>query len=82
MNKGQTSPVIPKYVQRLLERRTKLAMQLMDVGSELDNYCERIGITDLNSACLCSHVAIYCEPWNAQCVTEEAIKEALAEKNK
>ena len=68
---------IPKYVQQLLDRRNRLAWALMKVGSQIDKYCEKIGIIDLDSAALCSNVMIYAEPDVAQAVTEQAILDAL-----
>lgn len=54
---------IPKYVERLLERRERLALELMCVSTDLDKYCERIGIPDCSEeACLCTDVMIYLEP--------------------
>ena len=35
---------IPKYIDRLLKRRTKLAEQLNSVSTELDEWLEKNGI--------------------------------------
>ena len=32
---------IPKYVERLIKRRERLAWELMDVGSDLNNWLEK-----------------------------------------
>lgn len=72
---------IPKYVERLLERRAKLALDLMDTCHKIDVYCERIGV-DLSddSNCLHTNVMIYVEPWSAKKGTRRAIETALAER--
>lgn len=67
---------IPKYVQRLLERRRRLASTLISVCGELDDYCRGIGVDD-DSAAIGGHVMIYCEPNAAQTATEQAILDAL-----
>lgn len=72
---------IPKYVENMLQRREKLALQLMGVCSQVDEYCEKIGV-DMNdpSASLLTHVTIYCEPWTAISCTRNAILKALENK--
>ena len=75
---------IPKYVEKLLERRRKLAEDLLDVCNKVDTYCEKIGVDigDENNV-LYSDVKIYCEPYTAYLNTKSAIKKALKEnKNK
>lgn len=73
-----TRTAVPKYVIRLLERRQRLALDLMCVSGELDRYCEKIGI-DLGDpdACLLSDVRIYQEFDGAYDATLNAIKKAL-----
>lgn len=69
---------IPKYVQKLLERRCLLAQQLSEVGCQLDTYCKKLGLElgdDENA--LMSHVMIYCEPSTAYRCTKQAIERAL-----
>lgn len=58
-------------------------MELIGVSSQIDEYCEKIGV-DMNdsSASILTDVTIYCEPWNAIINTREAIEKALAEKGK
>ena len=68
---------IPKYVQKLLDRREKLAWDLIEINTKLGEYCDRIGIEDIDRACLASHVMIYCEPRNAHRITLEAIENQL-----
>lgn len=54
---------IPKYVDKLIERRMKLAYELMDVSSQLDTWLENTGfdLSELSdytrTGCM-----IYCEP--------------------
>ena len=73
---------IPKYIEKLLDRREKLASQLIDVCCDVDKYCERIGIPACNDeSCLCTDVMIYCEPWAAKVKTRDAIIKQL-EKNR
>ena len=43
--------MIPKYVEKLLERRIKLAENLISVILELDDYSERNGI----HMCICCY---------------------------
>jgi hypothetical protein len=73
----------PKYINNLLDRRMKLANELIKVCSEIDDYCKRIEVDTISSdACILSHVAIYCEPSTARDATENAIIEALNRKGK
>ena len=55
---------IPKYVERLIQRRTKLAWELLEVGATLDEWLEKNDIstgTDYTATgCM-----IYCEPSTA-----------------
>ena len=73
---------IPKYILKLLDKREKLAEKLQDVNYEISDYCERIGMDLINSdlldtACLLSHVEIYCNPSSAKEATTRAIWEKL-----
>lgn len=69
---------IPKYVEKLLARRQKLAEDLLLVSAQVDEYCEKIGVdmTDDDAAVL-TNVAIYMEPWNAIQYTRSTILAAL-----
>ena len=74
---------IPKYVQDLLRRRYKLALKLADVCSEVDAYCEKIGIDittkEYADIMLHGHVGIYTEPYIALKEVFEAIENKLNE---
>lgn len=54
---------IPKYIDKLIERRMKLAFELMDVSTQLDNWLEKNGF-DLSemSDYTITGCMIYCEP--------------------
>ena len=56
---------IPKKVQRLIDRREKLAKNLIDVCNELDTWLEKNG-ADFNDSDLVDSTVtgcrIYCEP--------------------
>lgn len=72
--------MIPKYVEKLLERRSKLAVNLISVILELDDYCERIGIDMCDdSAVLGLNPIILSEPDVAYDRTKSAIEKALKE---
>ncbi len=71
---------IPKKVQKLLDRRERLAMNLISVTAELDIWLEKNGadFTDFDivdstlSGCM-----IYCEPGNARNNVEDYIKNKM-----
>lgn len=71
---------IPKRVQNLLDRREKLAMNLMSVSSELDTWLEKNGAdftdSDLSDSTL-TGCMIYCEPGNAKSNVEDYIKDKM-----
>lgn len=54
---------IPKYIDKLIDRRMKLAFELMDVSSQLDNWLEKNGfdLSEMNSYTI-TGCMIYCEP--------------------
>lgn len=54
---------IPKYIDRLIERRMKLAYELMSVSSDLETWLEDKGF-DLSSMSdyTLTGCMIYCEP--------------------
>lgn len=65
---------IPKYVDGLLKRRTRLAEQLASVGSDLDDWLEKNGIPVGNDYTL-TGCMIYCEPEAAErCVREDILE--------
>lgn len=69
---------VPKYVLNLLERRRKLAGDLMCVNQDIFAYCEKIGMDVYDpDACLLSDVRIYCEFDGAYASTLEAIQNHL-----
>lgn len=64
---------IPKYIDRLLERRTRLAEQLTEVSSKLDDWLEKNGMPLGNDYTL-TGCMIYCEPAAAErCVREDIL---------
>ena len=69
--------IIPKEIDEKLKRRTKLANELMNVGSEIDDWLMRnsfdLESPDLKDATL-TGVMMYCEPFNAERVVREAIE--------
>lgn len=54
---------IPKYIDKLIERRMKLAYELMDVSSQLDSWLENndFDLSELSDY-TCTGCMIYCEP--------------------
>jgi hypothetical protein len=74
---------IPKYIEDLLQRRRNLAMRLMDVCVQVDEYCKRIGVDmNDNTAAILTDVMIYCEPDVALRSTREAIQKVLDQHEK
>lgn len=68
---------IPKKVQKLLDRRERLAMELMDVSSQLDSWLEKNGADLTDSELVDSTLTgcmIYCEPGNAKYNVEDYIQ--------
>ena len=64
---------IPKYVDTLLKRRTRLVKQLAMVSTELDEWLERNGIPTGNDYTL-TGCMIYSEPDTAeQCVRRDIL---------
>ena len=64
---------IPKYIDKLLKRRTRLAEQLNKVSYELDEWLENNEISTGNdytrTGCM-----IYCEPYTAEgCVRDDIL---------
>lgn len=70
---------IPKYVEKMLQRREQLAYKLRDVGCDLDNYCKSIGLDEswMDDAVLCSDFRIFTEPNLAYRITKKYIQLAL-----
>lgn len=70
---------VPKRVLNLLERRSRLARELLSVCNQLNTYCEGIGMDVYGDpdACLGTDLRIYCEFDGAYSSTLSAIKKAL-----
>ena len=71
---------IPKKIEKLLDRRERLAEQLIEVSSELDEWLENKGV-DLGQYPLCdctiTGCRIYCEPNGAKETIREYINTKL-----
>lgn len=71
---------IPQKVQRLLNRRERLAMDLMDVTCKLDNWLEEKGADltdpDITDSTL-TGCMIYAEPGSARINVEDYIKNKM-----
>lgn len=64
---------IPKYIDNLIERRANLALRLMAVGTELDEWLEKNGI-ECDGDYTRTGCMIYCEPYTAaRCVREDIL---------
>lgn len=63
---------IPKYIDSLLKRRTKLAEQLNSVSAELDEWLENNVIPTSNDYTL-TGCMIYCEPVTAEGLVRDDI---------
>ena len=63
---------IPKYVERLIQRRERLAWELMSVSSDLDEWLEKNNIPT-GTAYTLSGCMIYCEPGAAARLVREDI---------
>lgn len=72
--------MIPKYVEKMLQRRRNLAVKLMDACIEVDRYCEKIGIDSTekaNEIGINNDAMIYCEPYTAYDFTRKEIEKVL-----
>lgn len=71
---------IPKKIQKLIEKREKLALELMEVTSKLDSWLKENGAdltdSDLTDSTL-TGCMIYCEPGNARINVEDYIKNKM-----
>lgn len=71
---------IPKKIERLLDRRQDLAIDLMDVSSKLDSWLEENGAdltdSDLTDSTI-TGCMIYAEPWNAKQNVENYIRNKM-----
>lgn len=71
---------IPKKIQNIIDRRERLAMELLDVCEKLDSWLEKNGadLTDSDIAdSTISGCMIYCEPENAKIAVEEYIRNCM-----
>lgn len=71
---------IPQKIQKLLDRRERLAMELMTACETLDSWLEENGadLTDPDVAnSTLSGCMIYCEPSNAKSNVENYIKSRM-----
>lgn len=71
---------IPKKILKLLERRERLALELMEVTSKVDSWLETNGAdltdSDLTDSTL-TGCMIYCEPENARKNVEDYIRNKM-----
>lgn len=71
---------IPKKIQKLLDRRYRLAMDLISACNQLDSWLEKNGAelsdSELSDSTL-SGCMIYCEPQNAKLTVEDYIKNRM-----
>ena len=71
---------IPKYIQDLLNRRERLADNLVEVSEKIDIWLEKNGADlsdpDISDSVL-SGCMIYCEPFNAKIDIENYIKNKM-----
>lgn len=71
---------IPKKVQKLLDRRKRLALELMEVSTKVDSWLEANGAdltdTDLTDSTL-TGCMIYCEPESARINVEDYIRDKM-----
>ena len=64
---------IPKYIDKLIDKRQKLAEKLMIISCELDEWLEKNNIP-VGEEYTCTGVMIYCEPREAaKCVREDIL---------
>lgn len=72
--------VIPKKIKKLIDKRERIAIELMHLNAELDNWLESKG-ADLTDTDICDAVLtgcmIYAEPWTAKILVEEYIENKL-----
>lgn len=64
---------IPKYIDKLIDRRCRLAEELNKVDSQLSEWCEKNGI-DTYTDYLRTGILIYSEPSNAAYHVREDIE--------
>lgn len=71
---------IPKKIEKILDRREKISIELMHLNTELDNWLESKG-GDLTDSDICDGVLsgcmIYVEPWTANRIVRDYIENRL-----
>ena len=71
---------IPKNIEKLLDKRQKLAEDLICANADLDDWLEKNG-ADLTDADICDAVLtgcmIYCEPSNAKRIVIDYIENKM-----
>lgn len=68
---------IPKYIDKLIERRMNLAFELQDISSQLDSWLEKNGfdLTEMSDYTM-TGCMVYCEPSvAAECVRQDILNE-------
>lgn len=71
---------IPKRIQKLIDRRERLAMELMNACTELESWLKKNGadLTDPDIAdSTLTGCMIYCEPGNAKSSVEDYIRNRM-----
>ena len=63
---------IPKYVEQLIDRRTRLAWELMSVSVELDEWLDKNNVV-CGSDYTSTGCMIYCEPSTAGALVKQDI---------
>jgi hypothetical protein len=69
---------IPKYIDKLIDRRSRLASALIDVCGELDDWLEKNGV-DTEMEDTRGGVEIYVNPYSSAERIRQAIREAGVE---
>ena len=71
---------IPNKIQKLIEKRERLALELMEVSTKVDSWLEANGAdltdSDLTSSTL-TGCMIYCEPGSARINVEDYIRDKM-----
>lgn len=71
---------VPKKIEKILDRREKITMELMSLNTELDEWLESKGadLTDekINDAVI-TGCMIYAEPWTAKQIVRDYIENEL-----
>ena len=66
---------LTKKIEKLIDRRTRLAEELMDVSSQLDNFIYENGLeSEIEEYDMCTGCEIYCNPADSGKRIKEAIR--------